>query len=492
MLTRREWLQASLMIASGTVLEGCPCRPGSPCEEILTKIRNRPMRRDITTLAPTDSVLETFRDAVRLMKALPATDPRNWRKQAEIHQNHCPHGNWLFLPWHRAYLFYFEEICRELTGNDGFALPYWNWSKSPRVPTAFWGAAATNPLVHTPRGATAASEANSEFVGKCVLCDILAEPNFGLFGSGSIPLSASQRDNGGYGPLEARPHNYIHGFVGGDMGSFMSPLDPLFWSHHNMIELCWYDWNLLRGNANTNSPDWTQRTFNEFVDRSGAAVSISVASMVLFPLLSYQYDGPVHADCATACARASRSAARASGARPPRAARQFEREEEGQEARRELRGGAKVRFGLANAKRVGGLASLELNKAQTIKMPELSRLKALPTSQRALLRLNGVEDKPAGDVFVRVFLNKPDATPDTSIEDPHYAGSLAFFGHGHHPRIFNLEITEAIKRASADGSEPTVQLVVVPFSTQGAPSTTLAVDSVEVGTIDESVVPSPQ
>ena len=320
-----------------------------------------------------------------------------------------------------------------------------------------------------------------------MLCDILAETNFGLFGSGSIPLSASQRANGGYGPLEARPHNYIHGFVGGDMGSFMSPLDPLFWSHHNMIELCWYDWNLLRRNSNTNSPDWTQRTFNEFVDRSGAAVSISVATMLLFPLLSYQYDGAVHSDCVPACAPVSSSVLRT-----PRAARRLEREEDGQEAQRELRGGAQVRFALTNSKRVGGLTPLAINQAQTIKLPELSRLKALPRSQRALLRLNGVEDKLAGDVFVRVFLNKPDATPDTSIQDPHYAGSLAFFGHGHHPRIFNLEITEAIKRASTDGSEPTVQLVVVPFSAQTTPSPTLAVDSVEVGAIDESVVPSPQ
>ncbi len=31
------------------------------------------------------------------------------------------------------------------------------------------------------------------------------------------------------------------------------------------------------------------------------------------------------------------------------------------------------------------------------------------------------------DVFVRVFINKPDASAATSIDDPHYAGSFAFF-----------------------------------------------------------------
>jgi tyrosinase len=32
--------------------------------------------------------------------------------------------------------------------------------------------------------------------------------------------------------------------------------------------------------------------------------------------------------------------------------------------------------------------------------------------------------------FIRVFLNLPDANASTSIEDPHYAGYLAIFGHG--------------------------------------------------------------
>jgi hypothetical protein len=39
------------------------------------------------------------------------------------------------------------------------------------------------------------------------------------------------------------------------------------------------------------------------------------------------------------------------------------------------------------------------------------------------------------DFYVRVFVNKPDASADTSIDDPHYAGSFGFFydekGMGH-------------------------------------------------------------
>src|SRR5690242_10282292 len=69
------------------------------------------MRRSVNNMALNDPTLVTYRAAVAAMKALPANDPRNWLKQADIHKNFCPHGNWFFLPWHRAYLVAFERIC---------------------------------------------------------------------------------------------------------------------------------------------------------------------------------------------------------------------------------------------------------------------------------------------------------------------------------------------------------------------------------------------
>ena len=48
----------------------------------------------------------------------------------------CSHQNWYFLPWHRAYLLAFEDICRHLSGDSAFALPYWDWVKHPNLPPA--------------------------------------------------------------------------------------------------------------------------------------------------------------------------------------------------------------------------------------------------------------------------------------------------------------------------------------------------------------------
>jgi hypothetical protein len=47
--------------------------------------------------------------------------------------------------------------------------------------------------------------------------------------------------------------------------------------------------------------------------------------------------------------------------------------------------------------------------------------------EKAVLTIDDVEVPPKQDVFVRVFVNKPDASAGTSIDDPHYAGSFAFF-----------------------------------------------------------------
>lgn len=104
------------------------------CEELAESIRNRPIRRRLRTgSAAVDADIATYRDAVKLMKDLSISnpaDPRCWVKQAAIHGtngvgfNFCQHGTNHFFSWHRAYLFYFEKICQNLTGNAKFGLPY--------------------------------------------------------------------------------------------------------------------------------------------------------------------------------------------------------------------------------------------------------------------------------------------------------------------------------------------------------------------------------
>src|SRR5262249_46915439 len=125
-ISRRDLLKTggalAVMIATGG------------CDKLLDQIKNRPTRRNISNLAPNDPIIQSYKDAITQMKALPSTDGRNWTRQAQIHNDHCPHGNWYFLPWHREYLVYFERIVRKLSGNKTFALPYWNWAIESKIP----------------------------------------------------------------------------------------------------------------------------------------------------------------------------------------------------------------------------------------------------------------------------------------------------------------------------------------------------------------------
>jgi tyrosinase len=53
-------------------------------------------------------------------------DRRSYNNQALVHQNHCQHGWERFLPWHRAYLYEFEQNLQDF--EPGLMLPYWDFT----------------------------------------------------------------------------------------------------------------------------------------------------------------------------------------------------------------------------------------------------------------------------------------------------------------------------------------------------------------------------
>jgi tyrosinase len=286
-LSRRKLLRLA-MFATGAGAAGVIMAACDPATR--ERIANRPIRKEINSAAAAAD-LTTLANAITAMKALPSSDRRNWDRQVALHGTSPRHHSWLFLPWHRAYLFYFEEICRELTGTDTFALPYWNWTTNPTIPVAF----TTGTLFYP--GRTASGPALASIVGTANINLILSETNFLVFAGSAVPLNdASQNLPLSFqSPLEAGPHNYIHGYVGGDMAfSFATaPKDPLFWMHHNRVDELWAQWNINRNNPNTSNGDWTNTTFTEFCDRHGAPATISVIATVLLPYFTYRYDSLV-------------------------------------------------------------------------------------------------------------------------------------------------------------------------------------------------------
>jgi tyrosinase len=470
---RREFLQTVMASAGWGLLGGC----ATSIQQCQEAIANRPVRRNVSGLAASDPLIVAYKSAIAQMKALPLSDPRNWTRQAQIHNDFCPHGNWLFLPWHRAYLLYFERICRKLSGMAEFALPYWNWSTAPSVPAAFWGG-SSNPMFNPTRRATAASVAEAANIGPGVVGPIVHEPNFLVFGSGSIAASASQRASGGYGTLEGTPHNYVHGFVGGDMGGYMSPLDPVFWAHHNMIERCWVERNFVHNLPNPSDRAWLDRELTEFCDENGNPVRISVATTLLFPVFSYRYDdvGPGGPAPARTIARDTK-------------AMQLQNE-------RVAKAGAAVRLDLQRKFSAPQPVSAAIGQPASARIavePQAVKV-ARDTAGRTFLVLAGTSMEHTEDFSVRVFVNKPDASPETPVTDPHFAGAFAFFNHsgpGHDHGAaggdFTIDASDTLRRLAIDGGPIEVNLVVVPFPDRQPRTRALSIRSAELRIVKDVV-----
>jgi tyrosinase len=72
--------------------------------------------------------VDRLRDAFRAIYDLDKheEDRRNFNNQALIHQNHCQHGWERFLPWHRAYVYEFEQNLQDFATD--ITVPYWDWT----------------------------------------------------------------------------------------------------------------------------------------------------------------------------------------------------------------------------------------------------------------------------------------------------------------------------------------------------------------------------
>src|SRR5437763_12406734 len=65
----------------------------------------------------------------------------------------CQHHTHLFLPWHRAYLYFFEKTLQDRV--PGVTLPWWDWTRyhDDGIPPAYAAqqvTGAANPLHDAP------------------------------------------------------------------------------------------------------------------------------------------------------------------------------------------------------------------------------------------------------------------------------------------------------------------------------------------------------
>lgn len=431
------------------------------------------MRRDVMEMADDDPFFSNYAKAVRAMHALPETDGRNWRRQAKIHADFCHHGSIEFLHWHRHYITFFERICSELSGDPEFTLPYWNWSKrSGRIPAPFFNLADLNVESWNDPGVYSSSNwgpVNS--IARRGLDEthgLLDDPvRGGPFTTDTIDgIKRLTAANLFQRRLEGSPHNSGHVISGalpsgetGHIGDGLSPLDPIFWLHHCMVDRIWAEWQ----KAGNQTPDPKNDYKENFFDASGAPALAGTTSAMQISALGYTYDvleqtnPPVAAPLANVFdAIAPDALQRGLDASEPRSLGASEADER-----------STVMIETPIDVSVPGLAA-ELQASRVFRQSTVSAQRGFDVEGRRFLASFTGVTPPEGqsDIVVNVFVNCPYLSPATSYTDPHYAGTFSFFGRTqHHGGDFLIDITQPVRRLAREGriSEDKLRVQLMPL-----------------------------
>ncbi|XP_071905908.1 polyphenol oxidase I, chloroplastic-like [Coffea arabica] len=233
--------------------------------------------------------LKKYKTAIEKMRSLSSDDPRSFTAQANVHCAYCNggyyqdgyadskllldvHFSWLFFPFHRWYLYFFEKICQNMVDDDTFALPFWNWDNPPGMflPAIFKD--SSSPLydsLRNPSHLNTVLDLSYEGTDSTDSPITVIRNNLYLMykqmvTQSTTPLSffgkafrAGETSDPGEGSIETSPHTNVHRWTGDpneshgeDMGSFYSAgRDPVFYSHPaNVDRMC-----LIIGYNNVNT-----------------------------------------------------------------------------------------------------------------------------------------------------------------------------------------------------------------------------------------------
>jgi tyrosinase len=252
-------------------------------------------RRSVEKL--TAPQLSHVRQAYRWAESI--SDDRGYQAQAGIHglplPVSCKHtigqqfAN-LFLPWHRAYLYFFERALRDEVST--LAQPWWDWTHpSPRnkgLPDAYAAKQAggkPNPLFSVKINAVAMQQAQQ--AGIDLPAKVRRQP--GLPGT-QLPTQQQVDqvlaipDFFTFSRVLEDLHGAVHVYVGGRTGHMsnvpLAAYDPIFWAHHSMIDRLWRMWQLRHP-----PPDFTA----DFLNTALPPFPMTVAQTLDVRALGYDY-----------------------------------------------------------------------------------------------------------------------------------------------------------------------------------------------------------
>ena len=271
-------------MASIGVGAGAGAVVGTAIESPAVNVRQRHSARRLTA-----GQLGDLRRAIAAAQALPDPDERGYQHFAGIHglplPAYCTHDSPLFLPWHRAYLYFFERALQDLV--PGVMVPWWDWTANvaaaEAIPAAYGDErdpdGQPNPLAASPiqpGGQRPGGPAETARAPR--LADAPPLPS-----SEWIDEILDLGDFLDFSEQLEQVHGGVHVWTGGTMRDIANAAyDPIFWAHHAMVDRVWRLWQLGHPQA---SPPAT------LLARPLAPFPMTVADTLDVSLLGYDYAG---------------------------------------------------------------------------------------------------------------------------------------------------------------------------------------------------------
>jgi tyrosinase len=194
--------------------------------------------------------LQSLRNAFGAVEAI--SDDRGYGHWAGIHglplPMYCQHGTRLFLPWHRAYLYFFELALQDQVPDA--SLTWWDWtsptSHDSGIPDAFAKrkvGSRDNPLYRTLVPAAARHGGQPRLTSRAP-----GDPA-GLPSAADVQAVLALPDFLDFQQQVEEIHNAVHVWVSGTMGEIpWAAYDPIFFAHHTMIDRLWRLWQIRHPN----------------------------------------------------------------------------------------------------------------------------------------------------------------------------------------------------------------------------------------------------
>ncbi|MGE0409254.1 MAG: tyrosinase family protein [Amphiplicatus sp.] len=472
MISRRDFVNGAAAATVAMTAAGAgPARGQSPMLRI---------RRNASKLDSGHKIFKDYALAVKRLHALPADDPRHWRRLAIIHADHCPHGEEDFFHWHRHYLAFFERICAEMLGEPTFALPYWDWSlNGGRIPDALFDMRDLDVGRWKDDGAYDSHMFGAiRTTGRRGLAkgqDLLRLSN--TFRPDMLEAMSRLTDFETFRlSIEGSPHNTAHIFVGGGaghMGDGLSPLDPLFWLHHCNVDRLWAQWQ----RAGNKTPADLRIYANMFVDEQGSPARVIAESAADFEALGYTYD-TVRPSAGQASALVLSQPSEEERAARATALARVEEELSANELKSIGASQTPIVVAGSTSVAIEAPATLdELFQRRAFSAPSALTLpRAAFESRRILARLKGVsrpEAKAVAGVDIFVIGFAAGGASGRAAED--FAGTVCFFGRpmADDGRFdFVVDLTAPLKGQAQEGmaSGGDVRLRFQPIDIAGAPA----------------------